>query len=636
MNEPSLKKKSVINRIFKNQILITLSTIFLLTFILIGSSYALLNARTETGITDVMVQSGNLIASISSTSETIEMNYTTLGVSNEVGLGYDPYIFTVNNSGNVKIAYYELRIVDKEHEISTLPHKSINFALSKNGSDYTEPQNLGDNKSYIYVGGSLEPEESDTFNLKMWVNEEYGKYANNKEIKASIELTLYSDIPTRNYIIYDTQGGSYIPKSSVASKRISNQIPTKEGLEFAGWSTTSNGEVEYESNDIYDGKDGIILYAVWEKIVVMASNEIVKNLVSYDVASVDDFSGGLVAVNTNGTLYNENDANQTIREYRYSGPNVNNYVYFNCKDNDGTYNYGDPNYKYNETNCELWRIVGVFKNSQGNWNLKLVRNTVLQASELVSTYTIDGTTYDIGDGDSGMWNMNPSLDIYNYKTVTNDWTKAGLQYFLNTNYDSNGVEGYYSQITHSAKSIIDEDYIYYLGNVVTKHDEEPGYNGMIENHPGDTSISAYNNERSSVVCSSDIIEVSHEHNCNIWNGNSDKWAGSVSLLYPSDYGYMTHNKFWGNVSMYNFDDTELYTSWFYKTANVQSAEWLLSPASKIPSCAMILNYDFGVYSVTTMNVLGVRPVVNLKSNVVMLDGVEQNGSLNKPFVIISK
>ena len=266
MSTLKFKKKNIINKMIKKQIFITISTAFLLIFILVGSSYAILNGKTETGVSDVVVQSGNLIASIKTEEEEIiEMNYTTLGVSNEVGLTYDPYTFSVENTGETTIAYYELRIVDKEHEVSTLPHKSINYALSVNDDEYTSPQNLGDNYSYIYTGDSLEPGESDDFSLKMWVNEEFGHYANNKVLKASIEITLYSDVPTRNYIIYDTQGGSYVLKTNINSKRISNQVPKKTGFTFEGWSNEVNGEVLYNNNDLYLSNNGTILYAIWSR-----------------------------------------------------------------------------------------------------------------------------------------------------------------------------------------------------------------------------------------------------------------------------------------------------------------------------------------------------------------------------------
>lgn len=177
----------------------------------------------------------------------------------------EPYSFVITNQGENKIAYYELRIVDKEHEISTLSHKSINYSLSVNNSEYSKPQNLGNNRSYIYVGGSLDPNENDAFDLKLWVSDELQN--NKRELKASIELTMYGDIPTRNYIIYETEDGNYISKTSIASHRITNQVPLRDGYIFLGWSSVENGIIEYEPNAIYDKKEGTILYAIWEKVL---------------------------------------------------------------------------------------------------------------------------------------------------------------------------------------------------------------------------------------------------------------------------------------------------------------------------------------------------------------------------------
>ena len=169
-----------------------------------------------------------------------------------------------------------------------------------------------------------------------------------------------------------------------------------------------------------------------EPIPTTAAETIVENIVAYSVSSTDTFTGGLVGINTSGTLYNETDTSQAIREYRYSGPSVNNYVYFNCADTAGGYNYGDENYPYNETNCELWRIVGIFKNEQGEWNIKLMRNTVLQTSELVETYTYNGLSHYIqyNDDSLGGWVSNKLYEVPSMflgakvQRVANDYTTA--------------------------------------------------------------------------------------------------------------------------------------------------------------------------------------------------------------------
>lgn len=264
MEEPILKKKSFLNRIIANQLFITMFSTFLMLFVIVGSSYALFNDTAETLTNDVTVSSGNLQVIIASSSDMLTLNYETLGVSDEVGLENDPYTFTIKNTGDGKIAYYEIRIVDKEYEISTLPHKSINFAIQRNGDDYNNPQNLGDNRSYIYAGNNLDIGDTDTFNLKLWVNEEFGRYANNKDLKASIELTLYNEVPTRHYLIYNTMGGGIVTKTSVSSKRVTEQVPVKDGYVFVGWSEDENSTIaNYQSGDVYNKELGDVLYAVW-------------------------------------------------------------------------------------------------------------------------------------------------------------------------------------------------------------------------------------------------------------------------------------------------------------------------------------------------------------------------------------
>ena len=56
-------------------------------------------------------------------------------------------------------------------------------------------------------------------------------------------------------------------------------------------------------------------------------------------------------------------------DYRYIGPNPNNYIYFNCTDD-------------NDTNtCEIWRILGVFEveneNEEKEERVKIVHDTTI-------------------------------------------------------------------------------------------------------------------------------------------------------------------------------------------------------------------------------------------------------------------
>ena len=88
---------------------------------------------------------------------------------------------------------------------------------------------------------------------------------------------------------------------------------------------------------------------------------------------------GLKAILEDGTLVRTT----TTREYRYTGANVNNYVWFNCKD--GTTSGSD--------NCELWRIVGVF-NVKGNEYQNTYQRIKLVRDENILNQAFGGTSYD--------------------------------------------------------------------------------------------------------------------------------------------------------------------------------------------------------------------------------------------------
>jgi len=312
------------------------------------------------------------------------------------------------------------------------------------------------------------------------------------------------------------------------------------------------------------------------------------NIINYATASASNFSGGLVAINTDGTLYNESDTTQTIREYRYSGTSVNNYIYFDTN-GDGT-----------KTDDEIWRIIGVFKNSAGEWNLKLMRNTILSADELPSTYIYDGTNYNISFVMSNVvfWNSSETNE-----DDDNDWTTAGLQYYLN------GSDGYFGTLSSSAKVLIDVSYNYYLGNF---------------NRETATSISSYIDERNS---------------SNITYGNQELWSGAVGLLYPSDYGYSASSNYWNTV-LNLYKDGAMDTSWIYLMDDF-TYEFMISPALQNSILNTVIYTDGAVdYSVTASNYdesLGdyigyVRPVLNLLSSTSI--DTNHQGNETDPYVIV--
>ena len=314
----------------------------------------------------------------------------------------------------------------------------------------------------------------------------------------------------------------------------------------------------------------------------------------------------LVAVNTSGTLYN---GTGEIREYRYSGPTANNYVFF------------DTNGDGNKTDDEIWRIIGVFKdNQEGEERVRLMRNTLLTSAELPASYVVNGTTYTIEQDTKG-------TAYWNYaKTGTNlnDWTTAGLQYYLNSEKDAGTNPGYLSFITSEAEAVIAEN-TYHLGNVKMDY--------VNNTYVSDTPIEAYNHERGTTVCASSVSEYTYSNgnNCNIWNGNKATWTGKVGLLYLSDYGYSASSTYWSGISLYSYNSGAAETSWMYKTANHTQIEWFVSPSSCYPNFAMHSLVPGNVLDHFTSDHFALRPVLNLISSAKVLDA---EGTEEAPYTVV--
>ncbi len=326
-----------------------------------------------------------------------------------------------------------------------------------------------------------------------------------------------------------------------------------------------------------------------------AKDVIKSKLVKYSESSKEDFSGGLVAVNTDGDLYNEIEDNQEIREYRYSGPTVNNYVTFND---------------------ELWRILGVFKEGHDEF-IKIVRNDNLPYNVLPNTFLKNNIEYTIKTDDSGKvyWNNNSVSEVA-------DWTTAGIQYYLNNENDDRNSKGYLYYLTNDAKNMIRETK-YYLGNVEYYYDSTPLWRGV-------NTIVTYNNERENIICDSSIIEFSDTKKCSIWYGNKATWIGKVGLLYPSDYGYAATSNWW---------HTELVPN-KYNTANANKSNWIalsiveqilsISPSSRGKGFYISLNPSDIMDHHTKNSYLNLKPTLHLKSNVKIDGGL---GTLDSPYTL---
>ena len=309
------------------------------------------------------------------------------------------------------------------------------------------------------------------------------------------------------------------------------------------------------------------------------------------------------AVPNNSITYQYDTTNNLMKDtagnIRYYGASPNNYVYFNCD-------------SYSSTNCELWRIIGVF-----DGKIKLIRNKTIDLYSWDNKNKSTGAETAYGKND---WTTARLMKLLNpstyYTTDANDNGKGQSLYWnatsgacysgqnnatISCNFTSTGIKD-------TTRNMIAET-TWNLGGWDTS---EIFSNEMYEKERGTTTVSN----------SSDGIT------------RATTWTGKIALPYPSDYGYATDlSKCSQTLFNYN-SGTDSYAcrsnDWMYSiiTNSGINDGWLLTPYSGYAYMA------FGVHSSGYVNGYGVytafmvAPVLYLGSD---QDIVSGDGSQSNPY-----
>jgi len=308
----------------------------------------------------------------------------------------------------------------------------------------------------------------------------------------------------------------------------------------------------------------------------------------YDTDSDDNTSGGLMNDKLGGTTTSLDGGN-----IRYYGANPNNYIYFNCE-------------TYPDTNCELWRIIGVF-----DGKLKIIRN------EGIGKYSWDNKDTSTGAEDN--WGKN-------------DWSTARLMKLLNPSdyykVDSNdnnlGQSLYYNSASGKCYSeaynaTVDCDFTNtgIKNNTTRNMIEEVVWNLGGWNTSQTYSDVAYKKERGTTV----------------YTGRPTIWTGKIALAYPSDYGYAANfNQCNQTLTKYN-DSTCTSHNWISTIVNNEGyGGWLLTPASNYSRMAADVHLTGFIHTPGsfTSDSLGAIPVLYLDSSISIVGGT---GTSNNPYQI---
>ena len=166
-------REIALTKMGKRQLMLTLISILAVTIIAIGSSFAIFTTSVKSSDYNV-IKVGSLNIDFGNDANNTLTLADQYPISDSEGQASDPYTFTITNTGTLD-AYYTIKLVDDTDMINQdgcsgnqLDKNDIKYSL-----DGGNPTLLGSTASneYVIASGSLEPEASKTYNLRVWIKE---------------------------------------------------------------------------------------------------------------------------------------------------------------------------------------------------------------------------------------------------------------------------------------------------------------------------------------------------------------------------------------------------------------------------------------------------------------------------------
>ncbi len=268
---------------------------------------------------------------------------------------------------------------------------------------------------------------------------------------------------------------------------------------------------------------------------------------------------------------------------------------------------------------KLYRIIGIFKNEVGEYEVKLIKaisaNTTHLGSE--NAYNLDYDGY--------LWNTtNGITSSYSDKENTNMWQQSNLNIFnLNDYYYNTYLT---TSIPDLKNMIVDHKWI--VGGLSSEYIEEDSINikEIYENELGKNRVKIGDHACNSVLADkTDCTEGDLVYN------------NKIGLMYVSDYMYGADNKYWDypnfilSYDIYQYGD---YRDTVGEDWLLGDYEWTITRDSSYKAQAMSIypngyfNYD-GVDD--SANASGVRPTFYISSRVILSSG---DGTRANPYKLV--
>ena len=251
----------------------------------------------------------------------------------------------------------------------------------------------------------------------------------------------------------------------------------------------------------------------------------------------------------NNDITYQYDTNHNLMEdvagnVRYYGENPNNYIYFNCN-------------TYPNTDCEKWRIVGVF-----NGKIKIIRDGIIGEYSYDNKDTTTGASSVSGLND---WNTARIMKLLNPSSY----------YTLDNNDNGNGQSLYWNSengkcFAGQNNGLVDCNFT----NIGIKNEET---RNMISETT--YSLKSYQKKYSNVEAPfTDIMYGIETSKGIMYNENmKSTWKGKIALPYASDYGYASDFRLCNKKLSEYAENSDCYLkNWMYSIFTADE-NWLINP-----------------------------------------------------------
>ena len=591
--------------------LLIVMILLIISFIIIGVSYAIWQV-TLTQTDKNVVTTGCFKVEFTDTNPiNLEKSYPIL---DEEGMKLVPYEFIITNTCDDNASFQiNLEVLN---ESSLMALDTVDMVLNESTKD-GEIVLLESNEvttktldnariSYKLKKGYLKSNESKTFNLRLWLDED------TPTDEAYMNKTFLSKITV--VTSYITEIDEELPIASFTT------LKTEEGVLIDASSSTDNiGIVKYyysmdgknyipSTESSYTFKEGSIEYGLATETI----SKLYTNKVNEVFVRVEDDMGNISEVKkmSIGELIYDETADNNLR---YIGASPNNYIDIGDRDAAG--------------NIIPWRIIGVMNNVGDGKNnetrLKIIR------SEDIGGYSWDTSASSINNGRG-----------------VNEWSEADLMKLLNPGYESESIGGSLYWNSGSGNCYNNSSNANTACNFTSSglSNDAKSHIGEALWHTGSNgSVVAYNN-----ILTSKFYELEKSNNvgkictsgeyCNDTVERTTAWKGVVGLMSPADYGYATSGG--NNTNRETCLNTKLYSwegsgveeckknHWLYKRAT----ELTLMPSANTEDAYFVFSvYQSGFVSGSNIgSAFRVRPVVYLKADTKIISG---DGTLDNIFNI---